>query len=230
MKKSQSSDSYKCSKCKDAFWIADGNNFKRCECFELSEAEKLFRNSGIKDDSFTFNNFEEWNDISRKMKSVATDYYKNFMRVKDSRQNSMALLGQAGGGKTHITIALGLNILRNKKIPVVYLNYRETITTLKQNMINEDFYKKQLNKYQDARVLLIDDLLKGKTSDSDKSIMFEIINHRYINHLPIIISSEYDINALLNFDEAIGSRIYEMCKDYIVEIKHDINNNYRLRN
>ena len=72
-------------------------------------------------------------------------------------------------------------------------------------------------------------MLKGKTTESDKNIMFEIINYRYINHLPIIVSSEYDINALLNFDEAIGSRIYEMCKDYLVEIEKDLKNNYRLR-
>ena len=31
------------------------------------------------------------------------------------------------------------------------------------------------------------------------------------------------------FDEAIGSRIYEMAKDYIVEIEYDVKNNYMLR-
>ena len=93
------------------------------------------------------------------------------------------------------------------------------ITELKQNMLDEVFYKKQISKYQMAKVLLIDDLLKGKTTDSDKNIMFEIINYRYINHLPIIISSEYNIDELLNFDEAIGSRIYEMCKDYLIGIE-----------
>jgi DNA replication protein DnaC len=104
------------------------------------------------------------------------------------------------------------------------------MTELKQKIMDEEFYKKQLNKYQNAKVLLIDDLLKGKTTDADKNIMFEIINYRYINHLPIIVSSEYGINSLLNFDEAIGSRIYEMCKDYLVEITNDSKNNYRLVN
>lgn len=229
MKKSSSLDLYKCPKCKDTYWIVEGNNFKRCDCFELREAELKFEKSGIKDNSFTFANFEEWNEISKQMKKVATDYFKNFDNIKDLRQNSIAFLGQVGGGKTHLTIALGLNILKSKRITVVYLNYRETVTELKQNMLDEEFYKKQLSKFQNAKVLLIDDMLKGKTTDSDKNILFEIINYRYINHLPIIISSEYDLNALLNFDEAIGSRIYEMCKDYIVEVTKDIKNNYRLR-
>ena len=57
--------------------------------------------------------------------------------------------------------------------------------------------------------------------------MFEIINYRYLNFLPIIVSSEFTIEKMLEFDEGIGSRIYEMSKDYVVEIKNDIRNNYR---
>lgn len=207
----------------------DGNNSKRCECFELTESRKLFDNSGIKDENYTFTNFVEWNEVSKKMKETATNYYKSFSNIKDSRQNSIGFFGQVGSGKSHLTIALGLNILRQKKLSVVYFSYRDMITELKQNMLDEVFYKKQISKYQMAKVLLIDDLLKGKTTDSDKNIMFEIINYRYINHLPIIISSEYNIDELLNFDEAIGSRIYEMCKDYLIGIEKDLKNNYRLR-
>jgi DNA replication protein DnaC len=47
--------------------------------------------------------------------------------------------------------------------------------------------------------------------------------------LPIIVSSEFSIERLLNFDEAVGSRIYEMSKDYVVEIEKDMRNNYRLK-
>ena len=59
--------------------------------------------------------------------------------------------------------------------------------------------------------------------------MFEIINYRYLNFMPVIVSSEFPIEKILDFDEGIGSRIYEMCRDYIVENKRDFKNNYRLR-
>ena len=84
-------------------------------------------------------------------------------------------------------------------------------------------------KYQVCEVLLIDDLFKGRLNESDVNIMFEIINYRYLNFLPIIVSSEFTIEKMLEFDEGIGSRIYEMSKDYVVEIKNDIRNNYRLK-
>lgn len=58
--------------------------------------------------------------------------------------------------------------------------------------------------------------------------MFEIINYRYLNSKAIIVSSELTQDRLLDFDEAIGSRIIEMCKSRIGEAI-GIENNYRLK-
>ena len=106
--------------------------------------------------------------------------------------------------------------------------YREEITRIKQNILDEVAYQKDMNKYKNCNVLFIDDLFKGTVTESDKKIMFEIINHRYINARPMIISSELTIDMLLNVDEATGSRIYEMCREYLVEMRGK-ENNYRLR-
>jgi len=48
--------------------------------------------------------------------------------------------------------------------------------------------------------------------------MFEIINYRYLKGAPIIVSSEYKVEELLDFNEAIGSRIIEMCRGRIIEL------------
>ena len=40
--------------------------------------------------------------------------------------------------------------------------YRDVITKIKQNMLDDDYYKKTINKYQKCDMLLIDDLFKGK--------------------------------------------------------------------
>lgn len=222
-------EKFKCCKCKDTGFVFVNGKAQKCECYDLTVAENAFRASGIKDTQYTFSNYEECNDIAKTIKRTAIDYYKNFDKIVLDRHNSIAFLGQVGCGKTHITVALGLNLLKQKQIQVVYFSYRDVIATLKRYVLDDENYTKKISRYQNAKVLLIDDLLKGKITEADKNILFEIINYRYINNLPIVVSSEFNINDLLSFDEAIGSRIYEMCKNYYVEIDKDINNNYRLK-
>lgn len=202
---------------------------KRCKCQEIDIAKRQWKNAGINPEKSnqTFGTFEEWNKSSKIAKKTAIAFYKVFDEIKSARKNSIMLCGQVGSGKTHLSIALALNFLQ-KGVRVIYMPYRDIITSIKQNMLDEEFYKKQIGKFQTAEILLIDDLFKGKINETDINIMFEIVNYRYLNYLPIIVSTEFTTERMLNFDEAVGSRIYEMCKDYIVEIKGQ-ENNYRMR-
>lgn len=118
--------------------------------------------------------------------------------------------------------------LLNSKANVFYMPYRDTIVNIKQNILDKDVYKESLLKYKQCQVLLIDDLYKGKVNSSDINIMFEIVNYRYLNHLPMIISSELSFKEILDYDEAVGSRLYEMSKDFIVTMDKEISKNYRL--
>ena len=201
-----------------------------CECRKIEKLKNEWKYSGInvEQSKLTFASFEVWNDASRRTKDTAVAYCNDFDEIREGRRNSILFCGQVGGGKTHASIALALNFLK-QKIRVVYMPYRDVITKIKQNMIDEEYYTKTISKYQLCEVLLIDDLFKGKINDSDINILFEIINYRYLNFLPIIVSSEFSIDRLLAFDEGVGSRIYEMAKDYVVEIEKDIRNNYRLK-
>ena len=175
-----------------------------------------------------FSNFEVWNVSAERAKDTAVAYYNDFDKVRNQRRNSILFCGQVGSGKTHLSVALAINFLQ-KKTKVVYMPYRDVVTKIKQNMLDAEFYSKMISKYQICEVLLIDDLFKGKINESDINIVFEIINYRYLNFLPIIVSSEFSIDRLLAFDEAVGSRIYEMSKDYVVEIEKDMRNNFRLK-
>lgn len=127
-------------------------------------------------------------------------------------------LGQVGSGKTHLSLAISNKLIKNC-VGVLYMSYRDVITRIKQNIMDGEEYERLVSRYKNAKVLLIDDLFKGSVTKSDVNIMFEIINFRYFNNLPVIVSSEKYAQELLDIDEAVGSRLIEMSKDYIVQMK-----------
>jgi DNA replication protein DnaC len=177
-----------------------------------------------------FNEFETFNDKQlENAKSKAIDYYRRFSRIEHEKCNSILFSGQVGAGKTHLGVAICSNLMNHCSVAVTYMMYRNVITKLKQNLLDEEEYIRELEKYANARLLYIDDMLKGRITDADVNIMYEIINYRYMNRLPLVLSTEKSPQQLLEFDEAIGSRILEMCKGNIVYLQGK-ELNYRTKN
>jgi DNA replication protein DnaC len=222
---------YSCEKCKDTRLIqTDFNSYRQCECIARDKVNKSWRESGLSVEQLekkTYKTFSPWNQEIKNMKDKATGYAVTFGKIQKTEQNSLYISGIAGCGKSHLAIATA-GYLMAKKFNVMYMTYMEIAVTLKQNATNKDVYEKLLSKYKNAEILLIDDLLKNKPTDADLNILFQIIDYRYRAHLPMIISSERTIKDLLNWDNAIGRRIYEMSKGHIIE-NMDIRNNYSLK-
>lgn len=216
-----------CPKCKGLGWIflTDelGNEcVKECECQEMVKAQMRLRASGISDE-FRKKGFKNFNDrgmtLLKKARETAINYCKQFPEIKDTRFNSILFSGQVGSGKTHLSMAICNAIMDSYKIAVRYMPYREEIIRIKQNVFDEDDYNGRMEQFKKAPVLMIDDLLKGKNTEADVNILFEIINHRYLNNLPMIISTEKSIGELLDFDEGTMSRVIEMSRGHQVELK-----------
>ncbi|MVO75613.1 DNA replication protein [Paeniclostridium sordellii] len=218
LKKTQS---YNCDKCRDLTFILDGDVAVSCDCRSLRQTESILKLSGISEEfrKKTFDSFNYAYDIQTiDAYSKAIGYYSSFLNSRSSRKNSIMFLGQVGSGKTHLSLAIA-NKLMDDGFGVLYMPYRDVITRIKQNVMNGEEYERIVNRYKNAKVLLIDDLFKGSISKSDVNIVFEIVNFRYFNNLPMIVSCEKGADELLDIDEAIGSRLIEMSKDYLVEMK-----------
>lgn len=222
---------YKCELCMDQefIYIPETNTAKECSCKQVNLYRRLYEKSGISKLflSKSFNNFHTRGkkEIDN-AKKISENYVKTFTGVE-----SIALLGESGSGKTHLCIAISNELLK-QNIGVLYMQYREFITNLKQQYVaknndGESIYQKEIQKLKTAPVLYIDDLFKGKINETDVNIMFELINHRYINNQPVIVSSEMSCEQLIQVDKAVGGRLIEMCKGYIVEFD-GISLNYRL--
>lgn len=217
---------YKCPKCKDTGFLNHTDDHGReiacrCDCYAIRQAREMMQRSGISAEfqKKTFDNFDtKGNEQLANAKKKAMQYVENFEKTEHNRYNSIMFCGQVGAGKTHLGTAI-CGAIMDSGIAVIYMAYRNTVTKIKQKIVKEEDYNREINRYTSARVLYVDDLLKGKLTEADVNIMYEIVNYRYMNNMPIIISTEKSPNELLMFDEAIGSRIIEMCRGNIIQLQ-----------
>lgn len=221
---------YDCPKCEDrgyTFEIKDGYEVAvPCECLEKKQSIEKMARSGLTEafKQRTFKTFIVNNEWQLEAKAKAMDYSKNFKETKAS----LMLSGQPGSGKTHIGVATMLRLIENNT-GCVYREYISMLTDLKQTSMDEEEYIRSLEKYINPPVLFLDDFLKGEPTVADRKHVYKIINTRYLKSMPMIISTEKSVQDILEFDEAVGSRIVEMCQNNIITFPRGIENNYRLR-
>lgn len=221
---------YDCPKCEDRgyiFKIQDGYEVAvPCECLEKKQSVEKLALSNLTEafKQRTFKTFIVNNEWQLEAKAKAMDYSKNFKETKAS----LMLSGQPGSGKTHIGVATMLRLIENNT-GCVYREYISMLTDLKQTSMDEEEYIRSLEKYINPPVLFLDDFLKGEPTVADRKHVYKIINTRYLKSMPMIISTEKSVKEILNWDEAIGSRLIEMCQGNVIEFPRGLENNYRLR-
>lgn len=112
--------------------------------------------------------------------------------------------------------------------PVRYVQWRADIPAIKAKVNDAEAYQDAIDPLKSVKVLYIDDFLKGTATEADRNIAFDLLNARYIKpSLVTIISSEWTISRVLDWDEAIGSRIAERSKGCVLNITGA--KNYRLK-
>lgn len=226
---SETEGNYDCSRCKDTGYIPiDNKTVRICPCREQKRIEKLFESSQITP-AFRQKTLENYTTdktpISKDMLQCGKLYLENYQTGA-----WLVLLGEPGSGKTHISIAVG-NELIKQGVPTLYFQHVEGMKEL-VNLIHEG--KPLIDKISAMKqvgFLIWDDLFKPAGDKLPKSFpietAFEVLNYRYLNQLPTAINSERTAKELLEIDKAVGSRIIERGKGFTVTAK-GIENNYRL--
>lgn len=219
---------YDCPKClnRGHFWVVeeDGHSFFRdCTCKELRRCRTRMKQSGLGDalDLLTFDSFIPRQDWQKNMYALAKRYAEN-------PDGWLFFSGQPGCGKTHLCTAVCRRLLEQGK-RVLYLPWQLEMAPLRfrDAQSRED----KLEALRNAPVLYIDDFLKSgsqRPSDWELNIAGALINARYMSRRPTILSSEYSIDTLVSFDEAMASRIAERVGKNAMFIRPDLMKNFRL--
>ena len=226
-----------CPECRNRGTVAyareDGSIVCReCGCMPMRRCVWEMERSGLAGSirELTFDRFQTEAPWQETLKKGAQAY-------GDDPTGWLLVCGQSGSGKTHLCTAVCRKLLLDRK-QLRYMSWREEISQLKAMSLDSESRKKRLEQLKNVRYLYIDDLYKtGKNSEgndqpsgADVGLAFEILNYRYINHLPTILSTERTAQELVAIDEAVGSRIIEAAGRHVYSIQRDPRRNYRLRN
>ena len=226
-RKTSSEPGYKCSKCQDSgviMYQVDGIWYgKECECEKEKRTKKNIERAGFNAlfENKDFSNYEARTKEQETLKKVCQGF------VSQDEIKSIALLGNVGSGKTHLAVAI-LKEIAKKGRTVYPIGYVELARTLSANALDEVAYNRIMGNLATVNTLMIDDLFKGKVTEANLRAIYELINRRYTRNLATIITSEKNLEELMDLDSAIASRIAEMAgQKYVLNIQKI--DNYRLR-
>lgn len=180
-----------------------------CECAVKRRNALRIKRSGLADimSRYTFEAYKTPDKQTAAIKAAALRY------VAESRGEWFVIVGRPGSGKTHICTAIVGKLIEGGK-NCKYMLWRDEVRELKALVNDNPAYRERMNLLKNVDVLYIDDFFKGRTvSDGDLNVAFELLNARYNARKRTIISGERTIGAIMDIDEAIGSRIYERSKN-----------------
>lgn len=236
---------YERCNCKDAQKYWNEYDMKKLQMFEeekklrkmqefANKVDKIIKNSKMskRNLNYKFDNFEV-NSNNKKVYQSLKNYSEKL--VNEVERKGLILVGNNGVGKTHLACSIANELIKNG-IPIIYGTLINLLAELKNtyDVYNNISEMKIIKLYEKVDLLIIDDLGKEKPSEWGLEKLFTIINSRYENNLPVIITTNYDQKSLINrlsingeieTVKSIISRLYEMC--YLVKIE---DRDHRIKN
>ena len=129
----------------------------------------------------------------------------------------LVITGPSGTGKTHLCTAACRELLKQGR--TVRREEWRTIAPRLKNLLSSDYarYERELKSLCTVSILYVDDFFKGTISDADVNLAYTLLNDRYNAMRPTILSTELSLEEILSIDEAIGSRIYERSRGFLIK-------------
>lgn len=182
-----------------------------CRASQISQQvrQRLFALSRLEELShLTFENFNPRGRVGllpRQADSLEQAY--NHARQFAQRLEGWLLLqGGLGCGKTHLAAAIA-NFAVSIGVPTLFITVPDLLDILRYTFNNPvETFEERFEQIRSAPLLVLDDFGTQVASPWGQEKLFQIINYRYINHLPLVVTTNM---ADEDFEERIRSRLQD---------------------
>lgn len=184
-----------------------------CECRQsqvnLQARERLFALSQLNELShLTFDNFQTrgrvglWPQQAESLEQA----YNHAQQYAASLKGWLLFQGGYGCGKTHLAAAIA-NYAVSLGVPTLFITVPDMLDSLRfAYNSSETTFEQRFDEIRQAEFLVLDDFGTQNATDWAEEKLFQIVNYRYINRLPMVITT----NLL---DQDIGERINSRLND-----------------
>lgn len=208
-------DTVKCPICQDAGYLRGDfpvghpmfGRMMPCVCkekeIEERRTEELKKLSNL--EVFSHQTFEEFeSDID----GVSEAYESAVEFAQEPGHRWLFMYGPCGTGKTHLAVSIARYAMQWHNMSVYFAVVPDLLDHLRATFdpSSGSAYDDRFNSIRNAQLLVLDDLGTENATPWAKEKLYQIINHRYMEQLPTVITSNVDQRKV---DDRIMSRILD---------------------
>jgi len=170
---------------------------------------RLFALSNLKElEHLTFQNFEPRGRVGIPAEQANTleRAYTLARRFSQSLDGWLLLHGPYGCGKTHLAAAIA-NFAVSMGVPTLFLTVPDLLDTLRFSYSDPSAtFEQRFEEVRRVRLLVLDDFGTQNATPWAQEKLFQIVNYRYINRLPLVVTTNL---ALAEIEPRIRSRLQD---------------------
>lgn len=172
--------------------------------------DNMLRMSGIpaRLKGCSFATYRAETDSQKAALQAAMDYADKFASIRKTGE-SLIFAGKPGTGKGHLAAAV-MNKLMPEYLPI-YTTCLDMIRSVRETWRKDSKHSEMevLQEYEDASLLIIDEIGVQYGTDGEQTIIFDVLDRRYRQMRPTILITNQDRAGFTAF---VGERIFDRLK------------------